>query len=96
MTTNLTPPEGYFDATKLLILRDPPKTVKVSHFLDNEYVFDIPITLGEYKISKRGHYGYTWLKDELKPAYLQWLDNIGSRIANKSEQSNYPSEQEFK
>lgn len=85
MTTNLTPPEGYFDATKLFVSRNPPETIKVSHFLDNEYVKSITNTLEKYKISKRGHYGYTWLRDELEPLYLHWLGNIGSRLANKPE-----------
>jgi hypothetical protein len=87
--TNKTPPNGYFDATKLLMaLKHRPKQAKVSQFYDNRNLQPLLITLDMPILSEVGRGGYTWLRDELRPDYDHWLNSVGTKSA-----SNYDKDE---
>lgn len=84
--TNKQPPEGYFDATKLLMaLKNRPKKVKVSQFYDNKSILPLLITLNTPILSEVGRGGYTWLREELRELYDEWLSSVGTKSAYNSE-----------
>lgn len=72
------PPEGYFDATTLLKDLKPPKYVKVSQFLDSQDVVLALQNIEEPTMTREGRYGYTWLHNDLRVLFNNWLKFVGT------------------
>lgn len=69
------PPNTHFDATFLLKQTKHPKGVKVSQFFDSEAVEAIFVP--EYKLTAQGRGGYTWIHNDLRQLFDQWLSEVG-------------------
>jgi hypothetical protein len=68
-------PEGYFNATDLLPVDDHGKAkLKTGHFLDNQKTQQLLDKIGKQPITKRGRGACTFLPNEIKNAYLAWLN----------------------
>lgn len=70
-----TAPDGYFNATELLPVNEQGYcTIKVAHFSDNQKTQILLEKIGKPVIAKRGRGACTFLPNEIKNAYLAWLD----------------------
>lgn len=68
-------PDGYFNATDLLPKDDQGRRVlKVAHYLDNDKTKTLLAKIGKDPITKRGRGACTFLPNEIKTAYLAWLN----------------------
>lgn len=74
----------YFNATELLKSVNPPRSIKISQFLDTDHLQNTLQTLTDYKISERGRGGYTMLRVELKEEFEKWLGAIGKGRGRKA------------
>ena len=72
-----TPPETHFDATFLLKQTTRPKNVKVSQFYDSIEVKAAMGLLEEPIETKIGRGGYTWIHNDLRQLFDQWLSEVG-------------------
>lgn len=79
------PPETHFDATTLLNQHKPHnRKIKVSQFFDSEEVTQAIKHITEYKITEVGRYGYTWIHNDLRQLYDQWLISVGKGRGKKT------------
>ena len=71
------PPNTHFDATFLLKQTKHPKGVKVSQFYDSIEVKTAMDLLEEPIETKIGRGGYTWIHNDLRQLFDQWLSEVG-------------------
>lgn len=72
-----TPPETHFDATHLLKQTKHPNGVKVSQFFDADQVIRAIEHITDYKLTAQGRGGYTWIHNDLRQLFDQWLSEVG-------------------
>ncbi len=77
---------GYFDATEVLRkFHDVQKSHwQVWHYLDNQEVKNILITLNKPAIKSHGRYGFTQLPLELQNHYMNWITTITLKESNNA------------
>ncbi len=66
-------PDGYFNATEMIVPDWRGVSLRVHHFIDNLRVMDALEAAGKPPVTHKGRGACSFLPDEIKPMFIAWM-----------------------